>query len=294
MKVVITGANGQVGRALLKSVPADVTALPLTRTDLDIGDGQAVMGMTRLHRPDLIINTAAYTAVDKAESEPEAAERANAIGPYNLALAADRAGARLIHLSTDFVFDGMASRPYSPDAPTNPQSTYGRTKRAGEEAVTQALATCSVVLRTAWVYAAEGNNFVRTMLRLMGAKGVVRVIADQVGTPTAADSLAEVIWALAARPDVNGIHHWTDAGVASWYDFAVAIAEESAALGLLPVTVRVQAIASEEYPTPAQRPSYSVLDKRSLQSVLGVSAPHWRANLRKVLQQIGEKKAAPA
>jgi dTDP-4-dehydrorhamnose reductase len=143
-----------------------------------------------------------------------------------------------------------------------------------------------VVLRTAWVYAAEGNNFVRTMLRVMAAKGGARVVADQVGTPTAAFSLAEVIWALAARPDVSGIYHWTDAGVASWYDFAVAIAEESAAIGLLPAEVRVDAIATEEYPTPARRPSYSVLDKRSLLAKLSVPARHWRSNLRTVLREI--------
>ena len=286
MKVLITGANGQVGRALLESVPAQMKAIRLTRADLDISDHEAVLSVTRLHAPDLIINAGAYTAVDKAESEPEAAERANSIGPHNLALAADRSGARFIHLSTDFVFDGRSSRPYTPDAPTNPQNVYGRTKRAGEEAVAHVLPARAVVLRTAWVYAAEGNNFVRTMLRLMSAKGAVRVVADQVGTPTAASSLAEIIWALAARPDVNGTFHWTDAGVASWYDFAVAIAEESAAIGLLPPQVRVDPIASEEYPTPAKRPSYSVLDKRSLLAELMVQARHWRCNLRTVLGQI--------
>jgi len=286
VKVIITGANGQVGRALLKSVPVNVTAIGLMRTDLDIGDREAVVGSVRSHRPDLIINTAAYTAVDKAESEPQAAERVNAIGPDNLALAAEQVGARLVHLSTDFVFDGMASRPYSPDAPPNPQNTYGRTKRAGEEAIARKYPARSVVLRTAWVYAAEGNNFVRTMLRLMAAKGTVRVVADQVGTPTAASSLAEVIWALAERQNVNGIHHWTDSGVASWYDFAVAIAEESVGLGLLPATVRVDPIASEEFPTPARRPNYSVLDKSSLLAQVTVPARHWRINLRSVLRQI--------
>jgi dTDP-4-dehydrorhamnose reductase len=286
MKVMITGANGQVGRALLKSVPAHVNAIGLARAQLDVGDEQAVISLVQLERPDLIINAGAYTAVDKAESEPEAAERANTTGPHNLAVAAGAAGARLLHLSTDFVFDGMASRPYGTDAPTNPQSTYGRTKRAGEEAVLRALPDRSVVLRTAWVYASEGNNFVRTMLRVMAAKGAVRVVADQVGTPTSANSLAEVIWAFAARPDVNGIYHWTDAGVASWYDFAVAIAEESVALRLLPAEPRVDAIATEEYPTPAKRPSYSVLDKRSLLAKLTVPARHWRSNLRTVLGEI--------
>ncbi|HEV7442761.1 MAG TPA: dTDP-4-dehydrorhamnose reductase, partial [Steroidobacteraceae bacterium] len=195
-------------------------------------------------------------------------------------------GARLLHLSTDFVFDGLASKPYATDAATNPQSAYGRTKQAGEEAIRQAIPDDSVILRTAWVYAAEGNNFVRTMLRVMAAKGAVRVVADQVGTPTAAHSLAEVIWALAARPDVSGTYHWTDAGVASWYDFAVAIAEESAVIGLLPAGVRVDAIATEDYPTPAKRPSYSVLDKRLLLAKLSVSAHHWRNNLRTVLAEM--------
>jgi dTDP-4-dehydrorhamnose reductase len=286
MKVVITGAHGQVGCALLKSVPAQVDAIGLSREEMDIGDAPAVMGSIQAHRPDLIINAGAYTAVDKAESEPQLAERANTAGPHNLAVAARATGARLLHLSTDFVFDGTASKPYATDAPTNPQSTYGRTKQAGEEAVRRTLPDKSVVLRTAWVYGAEGNNFVRTMLRLLAAKGAVRVVADQIGTPTAAHSLAEVIWALAARPDVSGTYHWTDAGVASWYDFAVAIAEESALIGLLPAEVRVDAIATEEYPTPAKRPGYSVLDKRTLLAKLSVPARHWRSNLRTVLREI--------
>jgi dTDP-4-dehydrorhamnose reductase len=286
MKVMITGANGQVGRALLKIVPAQVNAVGLSRAQLDIGDAQAVMSSIQSQRPGLIINAGAYTAVDKAESEPHVAERANTTGPHNLALAARTTGARLLHLSTDFVFDGLASKPYATDAATNPQSAYGRTKQAGEEAIRRAIPDDCVILRTAWVYAAEGNNFVRTMLRVMAARGAVRVVADQIGTPTAAHSLAEVIWALAARPDVSGTYHWTDAGVASWYDFAVAIAEESAAIGLLPAGVRVDAIATEDYPTAAKRPSYSVLDKRSLLAKLSVPAHHWRSNLRTVLGEM--------
>jgi dTDP-4-dehydrorhamnose reductase len=184
------------------------------------------------------------------------------------------------------VFDGLASRPYRTDAPTNPQNEYGRSKRRGEEAIQQVLPDRSVVLRTARVYSAHGNNFVLTMLRLMVSRGHVRVVADQVGTPTAASSLAEVIWALANRPDLKGIHHWTDAGVASWYDFAVAIAEESDAIGLLRGEVRVDPIATEDYPTPAKRPAYSVLDTRSLLSTLSVTARHWRTNLRTVLREI--------
>ncbi|MBS0419104.1 MAG: dTDP-4-dehydrorhamnose reductase [Proteobacteria bacterium] len=286
MKALITGAGGQVGRILLKSAPANWTAGGLAHADLDIGDEAAVRNAVRAQRPDLIISAGAYTAVDKAESEPEAAERANSMGPRHLAVAARETGARLLHISTDFVFDGRGSRPYRPDAATDPQSVYGRTKRSGEEAVLQVLPETGVVLRTAWVYAAEGNNFVRTMLRLMSSKGHVRVISDQVGTPTSATSLAEAIWAVAARPDVKGTHHWTDLGVASWYDFAVAIAEEAVALGLVPASVRVDPIATEEYPTPARRPAYSVLDKRSLLDLLGIPARHWRVNLRSVLREI--------
>ena len=293
MKVIITGAAGQVGRALLKTIPATFNVVGLARAQLDIGGELAVMHAVRAERPDLIISAGAYTAVDKAETEPEAAERANSTGPRNLALAARDTGARLIHISTDYVFDGTASRPYRTDAVTNPLSIYGKTKRQGEEAVLQVLAGESVVLRTAGVYAAQGNNFVRTMLRLMGSKGHVRVVADQVSTPTAATSLAEVIWALATRPDVSGIHHWTDLGVASWYDFAVAIAEESAAIGLLPAGVRVDPIVTEEYPTPARRPAYSVMDKRSLSGVLPIPARHWRANLRTVLREIAAASTGP-
>jgi dTDP-4-dehydrorhamnose reductase len=289
-KVLITGAGGQVGRILLESAPANWNAVGFTRKDLDIGNQSAVVATIHSQRPDLILNAGAYTAVDKAESEPEAAERINSAGPRHLALAAREVGARLIHISTDFVFDGHGSRPYQPAAATNPQGVYGRTKRHGEEAVLEVLHDNSVILRTAWVYAAEGNNFVRTMLRLMGSKGHVRVISDQIGTPTSARSLVNAIWAVAERPSVRGIHHWTDLGVASWYDFAVAIAEEAVILGLVPADVRVDPISTEEYPTPAKRPAYSVLDKRSLLEALAIPAQHWRTNLRSVLRELAKEK----
>jgi dTDP-4-dehydrorhamnose reductase len=191
----------------------------------------------------------------------------------------------MIHISTDFVFDGAASVPYRPDSATNPLSVYGRTKRDGERAVLQALPDHSTIVRTAWVYAATGANFVRTMLRVMRANGTVRVVADQVGTPTAARSLAETLWRIAGTHQIRGIHHWTDAGVASWYDFAVAIAEEGAQLGLVSPDVTVTPITTADYPTPARRPSYSVLDKRSL-APYGLSPIHWRQRLRAVLKEI--------
>ncbi len=217
------------------------------------------------------------------ETQIDAARRVNALGPRHLAHAAGACGARLIHISTDFVFDGRAGVPYAPDAATAPLGVYGLTKLEGEQAVQELLPQTSVVLRTAWVYAAHGANFLRTMLRVMAEKGQVRVVADQVGTPTAADSLASVLWALAQRPDIVGLQHFTDAGVASWYDFAVAIAEEAILLGMLPAGVRVTAIGTTDYPTPARRPSYSVLDMRALLTALPLERLHWRVSLRRVL-----------
>ena len=284
-QVLITGAGGQVGRMLLATRPDGFEATACKHADLDVGAGEAVHAFIGRHRPAVIINAAAYTAVDKAESEPDTARRINADGPGHLAAAARECGARLIHISTDFVFDGAASVPYRPDSATHPLSIYGRTKRDGERAVLEALPERSTIVRTAWVYAATGANFVRTMLRVMGANGAARVVADQVGTPTAARSLAEVLWRIAGNPHIHGIHHWTDAGVASWYDFAVAIAEEGAELGLLPPEVTVTPITTADYPTPARRPAYSVLDKSSLVTH-GLTPVHWRKRLRAVLKEI--------
>jgi dTDP-4-dehydrorhamnose reductase len=284
-KVLITGAGGQVGRTLLDVAPDSFEVVACTHADLDVGAGEAVRECIGRHRPAVIINAAAYTAVDKAESEPEAAERINAEGPGHLAVAAREYGARLIHISTDFVFDGAASVPYRPDSATSPLGVYGRTKRDGERAVLEALPQRSTIVRTAWVYAATGANFVRTMLRVMRASGAVRVVADQVGTPTAARSLSETLWRIASNPEIRGIHHWTDAGVASWYDFAVAIAEEGARLGLVPSEVTVAPITTSDYPTPARRPCFSVLDKRSL-APYGLTPIHWRKRLRAVMKEI--------
>jgi len=286
VKVLITGAQGQVGRCLLASAPAGVTAVGLTRAQLDVGDAEAVKRTVEQQRPSVIINAAAYTAVDRAETEVDAARRVNGQGPQHLARAAGAHGARLLHISTDFVFDGRASQPYAPDAPTAPLGVYGLTKLEGEQAVRELLPQASVVLRTAWVYAAQGANFLRTMLRVMAEKHQVRVVADQIGTPTAADSLAQVLWGLAQRPQICGVHHFTDAGVASWYDFAMAICEEATLLGLLPSGIGVAAITTADYPTAARRPAYSVLDKRTLLAALPLDHQHWRVSLRRVLRSL--------
>lgn len=286
MKALITGAQGQVGRCLLASVPAGVTSVGLTHAQLDVGDADAVNRAVEQHRPSVIINAAAYTAVDRAETEIELARRVNGLGPRHLARAAAAQGARLLHISTDFVFDGRASVPYAPDAPTAPLGVYGLTKLEGEQAVRELLPQASVVLRTAWVYAAQGANFLATMLRVMAEKREVRVVDDQIGTPTAADSLAAVLWGLAQRPEISGVHHFTDAGVASWYDFAMAICEEATRLHLLPPGIKVVAISTADYPTRARRPAYSVLDKRTLLAALPLEPQHWRVSLRRVLQSL--------
>lgn len=281
MKVLITGAGGQLGRALQATVPAGVDPVALDRAALDIGDAAAVMARVRDLAPALVINAAAYTAVDKAESDAVAAHRINAEAPGHLAAAAAAVGARFIHVSTDFVFDGTSGTPYRPDHPTAPLGVYGATKLAGEQAVRSAQPD-ALIVRTAWVYGDAGHNFVRTMLRLMAERDEVRVVADQIGTPSYATGLARALWALDAA-GATGIHHWTDSGAASWYDFAVAIQEEALAIGLLTRAVPVIPIATSDYPTPARRPSYSVLDKSAAVALVGACAPHWRVHLREML-----------
>jgi dTDP-4-dehydrorhamnose reductase len=224
--------------------------------------------------------------VDKAEKDQKAAFATNSTGVFNLAEAAKKSQARFIHISTDFVFDGSKSAPYLPSDQPNPTGVYGASKLAGEEQVRAILAGNYVILRTAWVYSSHGNNFVKTMLRLMRERDRLGVVADQVGTPTWAGGLAQAVWLLAGHAALTGIFHWTDAGVASWYDFAVAIQEEAMQLGLLHKEIILSPIRTEDYPTPARRPPFSVLDKTSTWQALKYSAPHWRVNLRKMLKEL--------
>ena len=286
MRVLLTGAGGQIGRALVASCPQNVELLALDREDLDITDAAAVAASIGSIRPELIVNAAAYTAVDKAESEPQLARAVNEDGACSLASGAAAVGARMIQLSTDFVFDGRSAVPYLADARPAPLSVYGQTKLGGETAVLEALKGKALILRTSWVYAAEGRNFLRTMLRLMREGRELRIVADQIGTPTAAHSVAEVIWRLAELGTPGGIYHWSDEGVASWYDFAVAIAEEAAERGLVEPGIRISAIGTDEYDTAARRPAFSVLDKRSTVRATGLSPRHWRQSLRKVLTEV--------
>lgn len=281
MKVLIVGANGQLGKELSRAAPAEARIVRHDIDTLDITDAAAIAAIVSEVQPDVVFNAAAYTAVDKAESEEEAALAVNATAVGYLAGAARRADAQFIHVSTDFVFDGRAGVPYPPDAPTAPIGVYGRTKLAGEKAA----GDNALIVRTAWLYAPNGGNFVRTMLRLMAERPEVRVVADQIGTPTYAPGLAAALWMMAAK-GTKGIHHYTDAGACSWYDFAVAIQEEALAAGLLGIEVPVIPIRTADYPTPSQRPHYSVLDKSSAFAILGGPTPHWRQNLRRMIAEI--------
>lgn len=288
MKIVIIGKNGQLGWELQRTVPEGIDFVALSSAELDITNSGEVAGIVGLHSPNIVINAAAYTAVDTAESDVDRAFAINAEGPANLANAALGIGARLVHVSTDFVFDGQKSSPYLPEDETNPTGVYGASKLAGEHNIKaiNSFKNCAV-LRTAWVYSAHGNNFVKTMLRLMRARDQLGVVADQVGSPTWANGLAHAVWRLALS-DLNGMYHWTDAGVASWYDFAVAIMEEGVSLGLLEHEIVIRPLQTKEYPTPAQRPPYSVLDKTASWSGLGMPPVHWRKALRGMMAELVE------
>ncbi|HKK23427.1 MAG TPA: dTDP-4-dehydrorhamnose reductase [Pseudohaliea sp.] len=287
---LVTGAGGQLGRELAWSAPAELRCAALDRQALDITDGAAIGRVLDEWRPRVLINAAAYTAVDRAEAEPAQADAINGMAPGLLAAACAERGVRLLHVSTDFVFDGSASRPYAPDAAPAPLGAYGRSKLAGEEAVRAAL-PAAVVLRTGWVYSRHGGNFVKTMLRLMAEREELTVVADQVGTPTWARGLALALWSFALRPTLAGTYHFSDAGVASWYDLAVAVGEEAEALGLLGGLPRILPVPTAAYPTPARRPACSVLDKSATWRDLAMDGVHWRRQLRLMLHDLKEQGA---
>jgi dTDP-4-dehydrorhamnose reductase len=281
----VLGAGGQVGRAVVQTMGGGHEVIAKTRAELNIADATEIARAMAAARPDWVVNAAAYTAVDLAEDEPVRAAAINDAAVGILAEAAAAASARLLHLSTDFVFDGSANRAYLPGDLPRPLSVYGATKLAGEG---RALAGggAAIVLRTAWVYAAAGKNFVLTMLRLMREREEVRVVADQIGSPTWASGLGVVIRDLLEAQPAGGLYHWTDLGVASWYDFAVAIQDEALARGLLPRAVPIVPIATSEYPTRAKRPAFSVLDTQATRAVVATPALHWRHNLRMMLDEL--------
>jgi dTDP-4-dehydrorhamnose reductase len=285
MKVLITGKGGQLAWELENTTGIEHQLVVLSRNELDISDTLAVKTIIALHQPDVVINAAAYTAVDTAETEKNRAFAVNDIGAKNIANACKELNVRLLHVSTDFVFDGTKTTPYQTDDVANPLGVYGASKLAGDLGVMQILPD-SVIVRTAWVYSQHGNNFVKTMLRLMAEKSQLGIVYDQVGTPTWAAGLANWLWAVVEKPGLSGVFHWTDAGVASWYDFAIAIQELGIEKGLLTTAIPISAISASQYPTLAQRPSFSVIDKTSAEALANIKTVHWRQQLSTMMDSL--------
>jgi dTDP-4-dehydrorhamnose reductase len=285
--ILLIGSNGQVGKELVRSLEPCKNLITIARPTLDLTQPHTLRSIIREKQPQIIINAAAYTAVDKAESEPEQAKAINDLAPGILAEETEKLGAFLIHLSTDYVFDGNHCRPYQEIDATNPLSVYGKTKLLGEQAIQK---SCShyFILRTAWVYGSFGkSNFVKTMLRLGAEREEILVVADQIGSPTWARDIAEAIAQIIPHlnSEVVGIYHYTNSGVASWYDFAVTIFEEAQQLGFPLKVQQVIPITTSEYPTPARRPNYSVLSCSKISAFLGKNPPHWRKALRQMLKE---------
>ncbi len=283
-KILVTGCRGQLGSEL-REMADDHDSIDFLFTDyneLDITDRKAVSTFIEEHEVDCVVNCAAYTAVDKAEAEPERCELLNHIAPGYLAEAIATRGGSMIQISTDYVFDGKGYLPYREDTATAPQSVYGRTKLAGESKV---IRTCpgAMVVRTAWLYSSYGNNFVKTMLRLAKERDEIGVVADQIGTPTYARDLARMICTIIEKGIVPGIYHFTDEGTASWYDFTRAIFRMK---NIDADDCRVRPLSTDEYPTAATRPHYSVLDKSKIRKTYGVDIPWWEDSLKDCLKKL--------
>lgn len=281
MKALVVGSEGRVGRHLLRSAPAGARAIGYGRGQLDVTDRRAVAVLVEKLRPDVIFNAAAYTAVDAAESEPGAAFATNAAAVGNLAEAAGAIGARLVHLSTDFVFDGAGLAPYAPEARPAPRNVYGRSKLAGEELAGDA----ALIVRTAWLYAPTGPGFVHTILDLMARMPHIEVVEDQIGTPTYVPGLAKALWDLAAR-GATGRHHYADGGACSRHEFALAIQEEAIAAGLVARRIPIVPIRSCRHPAPARRPRFAVLDTTATFALLERTPRPWRDNLHHMIANL--------
>lgn len=288
-KILLTGVNGQVGRALeLAFARHNIPVKALDRAALDLTDAEAIRHTLQEFQPDLIINPAAYTAVDKAESESEQAYAINACAPQVLAEAAIKIGARLIHFSTDYVYAGSKLGIYVETDTPQPLSVYGKSKLAGEEAI-RASGVQHLIFRTSWVYGAYGKNFMNTILRLAAEREVLRIVADQYGAPTSSHSIADAVLALLkVWTGQSGTYHLVNTGETTWYGFAQAIVEDYAKLGLMPplktAVQNIHAITTQEYPTPAARPANSRLSCEKLQQDFGVTLPHWREALQNELR----------
>jgi dTDP-4-dehydrorhamnose reductase len=301
--ILLIGTNGQVGRELRNMLPRVGEVTALDRRRLDLTQPEEIRRAIRTLHPDLIVNAAAYTAVDKAESEEAVAWAINAAAPAVMAEEAKQAGASLIHYSTDYVFDGLKTSPYDEDDPANPQNVYGKTKLEGERAI-QASGAAYLIFRTAWVYATQGKNFLLTILHLATQREELRIVRDQTGAPTLNSEIAKATTRILAQlfgtgdplslPDISGIYHMSAGGETTWYEFTTAILELAAntpaaqawfkaATGSLPlVTRRVIPITAKEYPTPARRPPYSVLSNARMNRTFSVQLPDWQSQLRSI------------
>ena len=282
MNILVTGANGQLGNEMqvLARENLQHTYFFTDVQELDICDEQAVYAYVSEHKIDIIVNCAAYTAVDKAEDNVELCDKLNNIAPGYLARAAQANGAAMIQVSTDYVFDGTAHIPYTEEEPTCPASVYGSTKLAGEQNVMDHCEK-AMVIRTAWLYSIYGNNFVKTMIRLGQERDSLAVIFDQIGTPTYANDLAQAIFAAINKGVVRGIYHFSDEGVCSWYDFTIAIHRLA---GI--ASCKVKPLHTADYPAKAPRPHYSVLDKTKIKDTFGIEIPHWEESLKRCINQL--------
>jgi len=321
MKILITGKGGQLAWELEQTKPQNIEIVCLSSKELDISNQTLVNDVLSSHKPDVVINAAAYTAVDKAESDKEKAYAVNDLGSEYLARACLKISAKLIHISTDFVFDGSKSTPYQVNDKTNPINVYGASKLSGDKKISDILVSAATIIRTAWVYSTNGNNFVKTMLRLMKEKEELGIVYDQIGTPTWAKGLAKMIWTLVSRhsrteergirnPGPSGksleplseatlplssealLLHWTDAGVCSWYDFAVAIQELAIEKGMLDKAIPIRPIPASAYPTPATRPSFNVIDKSATEQLTKVNTIHWRVQLSTMMDELRQQEGS--
>ncbi|MEM9218717.1 MAG: dTDP-4-dehydrorhamnose reductase [Cyanobacteria bacterium P01_F01_bin.150] len=292
-RILLIGAAGQLGAELKQSLRSQGEVTAVSRAELDLTQCDAIRQTVKAVAPQVIVNAAAYTAVDKAEEEQDIAKAVNAIAPTVLAEECQKLGATLVHISTDYVFNGRKNTPYLETDTPDPLGAYGHTKLLGEDGIRQ---SCDrhIIIRTAWVYGAQGRgNFVKTMLRLGKEREELPVVVDQVGSPTWTKDLADATTELVNRSqtsgNVLGLYHYANSGVISWYDFAVAIFEEARAIGFPIAIQRVKPITTEEYPLPAQRPAYSSLSNRQIAETLNATPPHWRVSLRKMLAELHVK-----
>lgn len=289
-KILLIGIAGQLGQELQYTLNSLGEVIGVSRQELDLSQPDSIRQAIATIKPNIIVNAAAYTAVDRAETEPELAKAINSVAPTMMAEEAQKLGATLVHISTDYVFDGRNYTPYTETDSPNPIGVYGKSKLIGEEGVRK---NCDrhIIFRTAWVYGARGHgNFVKTMLRLGKEREELKVVADQIGTPTwsydLAEAIAQLLSSFTAKEELPlGTYHFTNSGVASWYDFAVAIFAEARQLGFPLKITRIIPITTAEYPTPAQRPAYSVLSKVKIAKILGNYPPYWRDSLKQMLIQ---------